>query len=117
MVLNEICDDFENVDQIVFPHVARDMAVCGMKVTRAEVVTALRGLVGDGFAKAYTLSGRMRDPFAGELKSMPAIDEPEEDFSTYFYVTPEGLALHEADGSWYPFDDEGDLKAGWNPPE
>jgi hypothetical protein len=32
MVLNAICDDFENIDQIILPVVARDCAKLGFSV-------------------------------------------------------------------------------------
>jgi hypothetical protein len=45
LVLCEICDDYENVDQIIFPGVARDAARCGLVIERSEVVNALAGLI------------------------------------------------------------------------
>jgi hypothetical protein len=52
MVLNEICDDYENVDQIIFPQVARQAAKCGLAIERPEIVDALAkadpGRIGEG---------------------------------------------------------------------
>ena len=116
LVLREICDDFENVDQIIFPHVAEDGRKCGLTIVRPEIVEALRGLVKDGLAKAYDLKGRT-DPFSGELDEMPALDVVEGIFGTYFYVTKKGVEVHLADDTWWPFDDEGALRNDWQPPE
>jgi hypothetical protein len=104
MVLNEICDDYENVDQIILPSVARDCAKLGFVVERSQIVNALGVLIEDGLAKAYLLSGRKKPE---ELQGMPSLDVIEEDFKTYFYVTPKGMELHLSDDSWWPFDDEG----------
>jgi hypothetical protein len=80
-------------------------------IKRSDIVDALKGLIKDGLAKAYLLSGTMgRDPFAGELPGMPPLDVVEENFQTYFYITKKGMDLHLADDSWWPFDDEADPK-------
>jgi hypothetical protein len=94
LVLNSICDDFENVDQIILRDVAETAAKSGFTVDRAEVVNALTGLVEEGLAKAYILPGSGRNPLSGELSGMPPMDAVEEDFKTYFYITKKGLELH-----------------------
>jgi hypothetical protein len=114
LVLNSICDDFENVDQVILPDVAADGAKCGLTIERPEVVEALAGLIEDGLAKAYRLPGPSRDPFSGELKGMPPMDVIEEDFKTYFYITEKGMDLHLSDDTWWPFDDEGHLRQDWH---
>jgi hypothetical protein len=38
MVLNAMCDDYENVDQLILPVVARDCAKLGFSVERPEIV-------------------------------------------------------------------------------
>jgi hypothetical protein len=58
LVLNAICDDYENVDQILLPNVAKDGARFGLAVERPEVVNALAGLIEDGLAKTYDLDDR-----------------------------------------------------------
>ena len=113
LVLNEISDDFENVDQIILPHVVKATAKCGLAVGRAEIVDALAGLVRDGLAKAYILSSAKRDPFSGELPDMPPLDVIEENFETYFYITKEGLDFHRSDDIWRFLDDEGNLRPDW----
>ncbi len=113
LVLNEISDDFENVDQIILPGVSKTAAKCVLTITRAEVVNALAGLVSEGLAKAYHLSPWPDDPSAGELPGMPEMDEIEENFRTYFYITEKGMALHLADDDPWPLDDDGNLKPDW----
>ncbi len=44
MVLDSMCDDFENIDQIILPEVARDCAKLGFSVERAEIVKAVSEL-------------------------------------------------------------------------
>jgi hypothetical protein len=108
LVLNSICDDFENVDQVILPNVMKWGSKCGLTIDRTEVVQALASLIEDGLAKAYILPGPGRDPFSGELKGMPSMDAIEEDFKTYFYITQKGMDLHLADDSWWPSDDTGE---------
>lgn len=117
LVLDYICDDFENVDQILLREVAETGRKCGLAIQRSEVIEALRTLVADGLAKAYDISASSRDPFAGELEGMPPLDEVEEDFRAYFYRTRKGLDFLGADTAWWPFDDDGELQAGWRAPE
>jgi hypothetical protein len=113
LVLNSICDDFENVDQIILPDVARTGARCGLTIERSEVVGALASLIADGLAKAYILPGPERSPFSGELPGMPPMDEVDENFKTYFYITKKGMDLHLSDREWFPLDDEGELRKDW----
>ncbi len=116
-----MCDDFENIDQIILPTVAREAGKCGLAIDRAEVVEAVRSLVEHGFAKAYDLSVRGDSPFAGELPGMPPVDvvEDERSFKTYFYVTEQGLEFHHSNSAWWPFqdDDNETLRPDWVPPE
>jgi len=88
-VLDAICDDYENVDQVILRHVSELSANCGLKIDRAEVVSALAWLIEDGLAKAYLLS--CREPHVTELPGMPPLDVPEEYFKTYFYCTKRGM--------------------------
>ncbi len=102
IVLSEICDDYENVDQIILPHVARDCVKLGFVVERSHIFNALEELIEGGLAKAYLLSGTKP---AEELRGMPSLDV-EEHFKTYFYATSKGKELPLSDESWWPFDDE-----------
>ena len=108
LVLNEICDDYENVDQIILPRVAKDAAKCGLVIERSEIVNALAGLIQDGLAKAYLLSPF--EPYATELQGMPALDVIEKDFETYFHATKKGIDFQLSHWTSWPFDDDGELR-------
>lgn len=111
MVLNTMCDDYENVDQIILPTVAKNCAKLGFSVERSEIVKTLGELVVDGLAKAYLLSST--EPFCTELQGMPRVDVVEEDFKTYFYITKKGMDFHLSDDTWWPFDDEDNVLPHW----
>jgi hypothetical protein len=117
LVLNSICDDLENVDQVILRDVAKVGAKCGLTIKRPEVVNGLRVLVEAGLAKAYDLSQGNTDPFSGEIQGMPSLQVPEEDFRTYFYPTKKGMDFHLADGMCYLLDAEGELRPDWQPPD
>jgi hypothetical protein len=102
LVLREISDDYENVDQIIFPNAFEGCAKRGVKIERSRVVEALAGLIEDGLAKAYVLS-RMK-PYSTELPGMPNLEIVEEHFKTYFYITKKGVDLLRAYVG-LPFDD------------
>jgi len=87
IVLNEIADDYENIDQIIFPSVQKECARLGIQAERSDIVKALADLVEHGLAHAYRLS--CREP-AKQLEGMPSVDIVEEDFTTYFYITRKG---------------------------
>ena len=113
--MNAMCDDFENIDQIILPEVARDCAKLGFSVERAEIVKTVSELVEDGLAKAYDLSGTIIGmPFSGELQGMPPVDIVEEDFKTYFYLTKKGMDFHLSDDTWWPFDDDDNVLPNWH---
>jgi hypothetical protein len=44
---------------------------------------------------------------------MPPMDEVEEYFKTYFYITKKGMDLHLSDDDSWPLDDEGELRPNW----
>ena len=92
LVLNSICDDYENIDQIILPEVSRWGAQLGLTIERGELVRTLAWLVESGMAKAYILSEW--EPHETELDGMPPMDEIEEDFHTYFHITDKGMKLH-----------------------
>jgi hypothetical protein len=112
MVLNSICDDYENVDQIILPEVAKDCAKLGFAVERSEIVKALGELIEDGMARGYLLSPR--EPCCTELQGMPPLDIVEEYFKTYFYITKKGMDFHLSDDTWWPFDDDGEPRPDWH---
>lgn len=108
MVLNAIADDYENVDQIILPQVAKDCAKLGFAIERSEIVKALGELVASGLAKGFLLSDA-----PVELQSMPSLEVVEEDFTTYFYVTKNGRDAQLSD-EWWPFDDDGEPLPNWH---
>ncbi len=112
-VLNTICDDYENIDQIILPNALRDGARCGVTIDRGDVVEALASLIEDGLAKAYNLR---REPNCCELGGMPDVSEIEDcfDFETYFLVTDEGKEVHLSNDSWWPFDKDDNLRPVWS---
>ena len=115
MVLGSMCDDVENIDQIILPTVARDCAKLCLSVDRAEIVKTVSDLVSDGLVKAYDLTATDgKDPFSGELTGMPPVDIVEEYFKTYFYPTKRGMDLHRSDDTWWPFDDDDNVLPNWH---
>lgn len=110
-VLASICDDYENVDQVILRQVAEEGSKQGIAVDRSEIVSALAALIEGGLAKAYTLS--CTEPFSVELGGMPELDVIEMDFATYFLATKKGVELHLADyPCWRSEDDDGNLQRG-----
>ena len=100
LVLDKICDDYENVDQTILRDVAGEGGQFGLDIRRADVVNALAQLVAQGLAKAYTLSST--PPFQTQLAAMPPLVVPEQQFQTYFLATSKGLDLQLNDTSWWP---------------
>ena len=112
MVLNEICDDYENVDQIILPQVAQNAVKCGLVIERSEIVEALAGLIQDGMAKAYLLStwSRSRLNFKACRRSMSSRST----FETYFFVTKKGIEFPALRRLLVAFDDSGELRPDWH---
>ncbi len=92
LVLNSVCDDYEHVDQVIFPQVSRWGAKLRWTIERAEIIKALAWLIENGMARAYLLSER--EPHSTELAGIPALDEIEDDSGIYFYITGKGMKLH-----------------------
>jgi hypothetical protein len=111
MVLDAMSDDYENIDQIILPVVAKDCARLGFSVERSEIVKAVEGLVQEGMVKAYLLTGDQSS--TRELDGMPPVDIVEEDFKTYFYPTKKGFDFHLSDETWWPFDDDDNVLPNW----
>ncbi|MBI4892530.1 MAG: hypothetical protein HY821_18035 [Acidobacteria bacterium] len=100
LVLDKICDDYENIDQTILRDVASDAAEFGLAVERSDVVRALTDLIGEGLVKAYLLSRHA--PYVTEMTGMPAVERAEEEFGTYFLATQQGIDLQLSDDSWWP---------------
>ena len=114
LVLNEICDDFENIDQIILKNVAPQAAKLGITVTRDDIAEELARLIDDGLAKAYDLT--MDDPLGHPLPGMPNVERNETNaFRTYFYITKRGMEIHLSDFPTWPFDEDGN-PVDWQPP-
>lgn len=110
-VLNEVGDDYENLEHI-HTLIARDSARCGLaEVSRPEIVEGLAGLIESGLAKAYRLTPTRRT--AEEIPGVPPVDQICE---YYFWATPEGRELQRSDEDWYPFDESGELRRDWTLP-
>jgi hypothetical protein len=110
-VLDSICDDGENVDQIILLEVNMNSDKTGVTIDRAEVIDALTQLVEGGLAEAWILSewpGK-----SVKVEGMPPMDAIEENFITYFFITEKGKKAHLSDDTWYPFDDDGNLRPDW----
>jgi hypothetical protein len=116
-VLNSICDDYENLAVSIAGPVTEDGARCGLVIERPEIVRALTELVEGGLAKAYRLHGDGRTDFAEEMERRPSLDEMEDPRGPWFYITEAGRNVHRAEYQGWPFDDEGELRKDWTPPE
>ena len=106
-----IADDYENLEHIRSA-VARDGLRCGVTISDFEITRGLADLVDAGLARAYRLSGAE----VGEFQGMPTLQEAE-DFYTHFWATQTGRELMTVDREWWPFDDLGELRSDWVPPE
>jgi len=110
LVLNEICDDYEDLEMIG-QWVFKDSARCGLTVTQGDIVKSLIDLIEAGMAKAYWFEPMAKEP--SELKGPPPLDEIQK---FYFWATPQGIDLQVSDGNWWPFDDNDELRKDWVPP-
>jgi len=100
LVLDKICDDYENLDQTILSGVTKDGAECGLIIERSEVVDGLAQLIEQGLAKAYLLS--CTEPRV-ELEGMPPPDVVDDE-GTYFLATRKGIDLQVSGHSWWPWD-------------
>ena len=112
LTLNVISDDYENLVISIAPPVVRDGAKCGLTVEKEEIVRALAELVELGWAKAYYLGLKSG---IEEIQGMPSLEEMEDFNGAWFYITEAGRRAQ--DSYPYPFDDKGEMKKDWTPPE
>jgi hypothetical protein len=110
-VLNEICDDYENLD-VLQSVIANESSRCGLEISRDEIVQGIAELIEAGLAKAYKLTPTRRP--AEEIPGVPPLDQID---NYYFWATPRGLDVQASDEGWYPFDENGELRKGWTAPE
>jgi hypothetical protein len=109
-VLGEISDDYEEPTH-VFRCVEERLRTCGVGVTPDDLRGSLVDLIESGLAKAYWLWGSGHD--AKEVQGVPAANHFQEH---YFLITDEGKRALDIWRIEWPFDEEGDLIAGWSPP-
>jgi hypothetical protein len=92
LVLNAIADDYENVEIILKSINEEDQTAepdlqpgkSGARVSRPEVIKALRVLTSEGYAQAFILD--TREPYAQPVAfCKEAINQ------LWFYVTPKGI--------------------------
>jgi hypothetical protein len=109
--VTSICDDGENMDQIILLAVNMNSDKTGATIGRAEVVDALTQLVKGRLARAVVLGW----PTGPDVypKGMPPMEVVEEFFKTYFFITEKGMKAHRSDDTWYPLDDDGNLRPDW----
>ncbi|MCU1328751.1 MAG: hypothetical protein JWN34_4121 [Bryobacterales bacterium] len=93
IVLNEVCDDYENLDQTILANASSEARRHGFVVSRRDVVEALTALLHCSLIKAYRLAPQ-RAPEV--LVEMPDLSVAEQNFTTYFFATPEGMAVQSA---------------------
>jgi hypothetical protein len=82
-------------------------------ISPAEIIQALGELIELGYAKAGQLD--RGDP-PREYDGMPPVEDiiP---WRAYFWVTTKGLEFHNTNSSWWPFDDDDNLRKDWTPPD
>jgi hypothetical protein len=115
LVLNEICDDYENLAVSIEMPVKEWGGRCGLFVEKEEIVQALKELVELGWAKAYRFVRSSGPP--EEIDRFPTIEDMEDPYGAWFYRTAEGLKAQLAEWDPWPFDEENELKKGWTPLE
>ena len=113
-VLNAMVDDYESFEQIS-KDIARDNERCGITANRSDILDALTTLIKDGLVQAYRYSGPPRNEF-DKIQGVPPLDEIDNPWYSYFFVTKKGREVHSATEDW-PFDDDYVLRADWTPPE
>jgi hypothetical protein len=91
-VLNEIGDDYENLEHIR-SLMAKDAERCGLTISTDEIVQSLADLIQSGLAKAY----RFRPPYKSQPDQIPRMPPLEEIREYYFWATPEGRDLQVSD--------------------
>jgi len=108
----QIADDYEE-PWYVYENVATRARACGIAVDQQTVNRVLVDLVKNGLAKAY------RIPIGGNITEAEHAPPPDEVGGYYFWITATGKDCHLATRAreMWPFDDEGELRSDWTPPE
>jgi hypothetical protein len=109
--LDAIADDYEALETIT-RHVSRAGAQCGLAIQPTEIVQELLRLIELGWADVYYLSQWQRD--ANKIAGMPPTDQLQ---NYYYYISEAGSIVQAEEWADYPFDDNGEVRADWIPPE
>src|ERR1700733_4104899 len=96
LVLSEFCDGDEDIEWI--GKAADHGAMCGVTVSRDEIIHTLRELVELGYATAWDAVPREPEP-PNEYRGMPAVEDITQ-MDPCFFRTQEGLEFYES--SSYP---------------
>lgn len=113
-VLDTIADDYEEIEHIT-ERIDAWSAVCGLNVSRDEIVQALITLTQEGLARAYHLM-ETRGNKPEEIETILSADQIRLR-DPYFLITDKGVQeVSRPDDGW-PFDEEGSLRRDWVPPK
>lgn len=70
------------------------------------------GDIAGGYKNVDQTTLSLPAPAPSFCHGMPPIDKVEDDFKTWFYITPKGPEFLTSNDTW-PFDDDGNLRPGW----
>jgi hypothetical protein len=104
-VLNEIADDYEELGKL-YAEVADLGTRSGLPIEKFEILQELILLIESGLASAFILTTVP----VQQIQGVPPLDKVED---YYFLVTDKGMELQLSDDSWWPFDDDFQLRKDW----
>lgn len=108
-VLDIVADDYEDV-RLIATQAEELGRRCGMQVSTAEILNALRQLVKAGFVKAYRLSP-VKPP--EEVPSLPPSMRWDD---LHFWITDSGRQIQLPDQASWPFGPDGAVRDDWRLP-
>jgi hypothetical protein len=109
LVVNECCDDFEDIQQIT-KRIDKLGPKCGLTIAHEDIIQALRVSTERGWLKAWDLerwAERKTEKQREEITPM----------NPRFARTEEGLAFQKANSTSGPFDENHNLRQSWLTPE
>jgi hypothetical protein len=112
LTLNEMSDDYENLAVSLEMPLLQMGREAGFAIERSDIVEALKELVELGWAKAWHLTSAA----AEEFDHLPSLEEMEDFYGAWFHITDAGRKAQNEYDAW-PFDDEGEIRKDWTPPE